>query len=945
MAQTYRLILSDQFAEDEYQFRNNSRAIKDLAKIKRQLATTGTNNFKDLHRVGDCWTIRAGEGRRLLVRASETHIELVRFGEHDDCYMDANRTIAAASDVARLGVARKAPPRCVECSDDTLVRLGVRRQHLASLRRCDDIGDLEALEADLGADVVLRLLDLEDSSPALVLAQHERDHSEVITDSRKSLRVMATAGAEATTSQATPDVERPSSAGESSADCHSIRPGGELPGREAEVVDLLKAVQTEVAGLKVQISRAAAGADLSSSQEPRAADPNVQDPPAVQAVQAARSRTLIQPVPSRLPNPGDPWDQPRGSDKWILRPSDRSMTRLSDRASLASLVGQASASAFIDQCLALRPGGGRVWVDDRGNAVTLLDGRDIFLGRLGTSPAVSPVGDATLLSAVGQALRAAPASTAAEIAFALRQGPHAGSTKKDVNSLLYGRPAQFVKDDSPAPRWRLREVAAGAAGGGSVTPDRATGRHDPARRNNECETYQHLVTGPEETRPVPVVETRASRPAPEQVLGLFAWQREAVATWYARGCRGIVEAVTGTGKTVVGLEAVAHAAREGHKSTVLVPSVDLQDQWASRFASFLPALSVARLGGKTGGDPACCDVTIAVVNSAIKTDLSALSSDSLLVADEVHRYGSEQFQYALRARYERRLGLTATLERSDDAVDDVLKPYFGGSILTVGFDRAIRDEVVAPFRLVMAPVGMTKDETDQYERLSRQISNGVKALRGAGALGSGGGASLVQQLGRLRGVPGRVGQAARQAESGMRERRLLLAGLEGKLDAVEELAETIGESQGTVLFTQSKEMADEAALRLREWDVAASALHSDMGVSERRAALDGLESGRLQALAAPKLLDEGIDVPTVDLGIVMTASRSRRQMVQRLGRIIRRKNDGRPVDFVILYAADTVEDPESGAHEGFFDLVGEVATNRLQLEKGWSADQLRSRTT
>ena len=938
MAEACRLVLSDQFVQDEYRFRNNSRAVKDLAKIKRQLAISGTNGFKDLHRVGDCWTIRAGEGRRLLIRASESIIELVRFGEHDDCYMDANRATARDSDVARLGAAREAPPRCVEYPEDTLLRLGVGRQHLASLKRCESVRDLEALESDLGADLVLRLLELEGSSLAVVLAEHEREQSNIPMDSRLSPKVMATTGAEAATSRVTPDAEPAVGAGESGTDCNAIRPGGELPGREAEVVDLLKAVQTEIAGLKVQISRAAAVADLSSIQDSRVADASAQDFSAEQAFERA---TPNHPVPSRSPHPGDPWDRPRGSDKWILRPSSRSMTRLSDRAGLAALVGQDRASSFIDRCLALRPGGGRVWVDDCGNAVTLLDGRDIFLGRLGTPLAESAVGNATLLSAVEQALRAAPASTAAEIIFALRQGPHASTTKKEINSLLYGRPAQFVKDGSPAPRWRLRGVAPGAGVGESVSPDRATSRHDPVR-HDERDTYQHLFAAPEHPREVQVTETKASRSAPEQVLGLFAWQREAVATWYAHGCRGIVEAVTGTGKTVVGLEAVAHAARAGHKSTVLVPSVDLQDQWASRFASFLPHLSVARLGGKSSGDPARCDVTIAVVNSAIRTDLSALSPDSLLVADEVHRYGSEQFQYALRARYERRLGLTATLERSDDAVEDVLKPYFGGSILTVGFDRAIRDKVVAPFRLVMAPVGMTKDETEQYERLSRQISNGVKALRGSGALGAGGGASLVQQLGRLRGVPGRVGQAARQAESGMRERRLLLAGLEGKLDAVEELAETIGESQGTVLFTQSKEMADEAALRLREWDVAASALHSDMGVPERRAALDGLESGRLRALAAPKLLDEGIDVPTVDLGIVMTASGSRRQMVQRLGRIIRRKNDGRPVDFVILYAADTVEDPESGAHEGFFDLVGQVATNRLQLEEGWSADQLRS---
>lgn len=113
-----------------------------------------------------------------------------------------------------------------------------------------------------------------------------------------------------------------------------------------------------------------------------------------------------------------------------------------------------------------------------------------------------------------------------------------------------------------------------------------------------------------------------------------------------------------------------------------------------------------------------------------------------------------------------------------------------------------------------------------------------------------------------------------------------------------------------------------------------------MNEHERRQAIDDLATGRVRALSAPELLDEGIDLPSVDLGIVMTGSNSRRQMVQRLGRVIRRKDDGRPVNFVILFAEDTIEDPTSGVHEGFFDLVGDVASNQLVLESGWTTNDI-----
>ncbi|MAS54693.1 MAG: hypothetical protein CMJ44_08735 [Pimelobacter sp.] len=190
-------------------------------------------------------------------------------------------------------------------------------------------------------------------------------------------------------------------------------------------------------------------------------------------------------------------------------------------------------------------------------------------------------------------------------------------------------------------------------------------------------------------------------------------------------------------------------------------------------------------------------------------------------------------------------------------------------------------------------------------------------------------------------MSGHVGSAARTVESAMRVRRRLLAGLEGKLDAIEELAELIDASEGSLIFTETKEMAEEAAARLREWDVPAAALHSSMDERERRQNLDSFGAGTLRALSAPKMLDEGIDVPHADLGIVMTASRSRRQMIQRLGRVIRRKAAGVTVNFVVMYGADTVEDPEDGAHEGFFDLLLDVSDEPLALEPGWSASEIR----
>ena len=89
--------------------------------------------------------------------------------------------------------------------------------------------------------------------------------------------------------------------------------------------------------------------------------------------------------------------------------------------------------------------------------------------------------------------------------------------------------------------------------------------------------------------------------------------------------------------------------------------------------------------------------------------------------------------------------------------------------------------------------------------------------------------------------------------------------------------------------------------------------------------LEDFRTGRTRVLAAPKVLDEGIDVPEADVGIIVAASRSRRQMIQRMGRIIRPKTDGRSASFFVLYVRETAEDPKLGAHSSFLSEMNDNA--------------------
>lgn len=296
----------------------------------------------------------------------------------------------------------------------------------------------------------------------------------------------------------------------------------------------------------------------------------------------------------------------------------------------------------------------------------------------------------SLADDIEQVLHAAPGSTAREITRLLASRR---LTKADVNSTLYRNRSRFVSSGDSPPTWRCR-----------------------------CT----LAPPPRPQLPLASGWTRHA-PCP-----LYAWQLEALQAWEAQGHRGVVEAVTGTGKTMVGLVAVRERLSSGAKAAILVPSIPLQSQWQALVQELCPAARVGLLGGGGRGDLANLDVLIAVANSARTKELGNAGPGALVVVDECHRFGSETNQLALEPQFERRLGLSATHERGDGGNEAWLEPYFGRTCFRMGYERAIHDDVTAHFSVTLVGVAMPPQERVLYDQLSDRCDRAMKRLRQGG---------------------------------------------------------------------------------------------------------------------------------------------------------------------------------------------------------------------
>jgi RNA polymerase primary sigma factor len=389
----------------------------------------------------------------------------------------------------------------------------------------------------------------------------------------------------------------------------------------------------------------------------------------------------------------------------------------------------------------------------------------------------------------------------------------------------------------------------------------------------------------------------------------------------------VIEAVTGSGKTDVAIAAAADALRRGRFVLVVVPPRVLMEQWHGRLTAALPEARIGRLGDSGKDLPASCDVLVATRHSAAAfRPVPPGEVGGLLIADECHGLGGATLRRAMLRQYDERLGMTATLERSDDAVTELLLPYFGGICFRYGFEQAIDDGVCAPPRVALVGVELTVDERAEYVATEQQLVNARHHLRQVQGMPIEPFGDFIAAVAHLaERDAGADGRAARDYLDAFSKRREIVAQSSGKYELLGHLANAIRDGHGALVFTETVRAANHAINRLDPL-VSIDLITGSTGRRQRRETLDRLRVRRLDAVAAPRVLDEGVDVPDANLGIVMSASRTRRQMIQRMGRILRRKQPGVAARLVIMFAKDTTEDPTNRfERDGFLDEIERIS--------------------
>jgi RNA polymerase primary sigma factor len=431
---------------------------------------------------------------------------------------------------------------------------------------------------------------------------------------------------------------------------------------------------------------------------------------------------------------------------------------------------------------------------------------------------------------------------------------------------------------------------------------------------------------------------------------LYTWQTKALGKWERSGCRGIVEAVTGTGKTMVALaawEMLSKRERPLH-TLIVVPTIELMNQWHDCFQTIFPEKRVGRIGDRFHDDFSRATVCISVINSAVaKLDklfehLRRCNAKTFLIADECHRYIDPRvFSRIRRFPFTFAMGLSATVEPFEVA-------GIGKVIFTYKFADAVRDGLVPRFDLVNSSVTLTGGEAADYERLTDKLRDQFELVKDVFSEELDGleGKAFFRKLQSMVLKPdGTQERTIVRLFSLMFQRSKISYTAERKMILAKEVALTLlneGRKKMLVFFERIKcaeevqEEVDEAEHLEREtaehlaslvtsvglnW---CRVLHSGLAREERKQTLKEFREAKVAALFVCRVLDEGLDVPEIDAALLVASTQSERQRIQRIGRALR-KGDGNKCPLIVtLFIPETTDRNVTGDDKEHFGEAADI---------------------
>ena len=334
------------------------------------------------------------------------------------------------------------------------------------------------------------------------------------------------------------------------------------------------------------------------------------------------------------------------------------------------------------------------------------------------------------------------------------------------------------------------------------------------------------------------------------------YQRQAADSFW-HGGSGVVVLPCGAGKTIVGAAAMDRADAT---TLILVTNTVSARQWKDELLR-RTTLTEDEIGEYSGAVKEIRPVTIATYQVLTlkrkgvfpHLDLLDARDWGLIIYDEVHLLPAPIFRMTADLQARRRLGLTATLVREDGREGDVFS-LIGPKRFDAPWKDIETQGWIAPADCVEVRVTLPHSERIAYATVEP-------------------------------------------------EERYRLASCTPSKDQVIERLVAKHKGEQTLVIGQYLDQLQELAAHLD-----APLITGETTVKERQRLFDAFRSGEISLLVVSKVANFSIDLPEAAVAIQVSGSYgSRQEEAQRLGRLLRPKQDGRTAHFYTVVSRDTVD--------------------------------------
>lgn len=338
---------------------------------------------------------------------------------------------------------------------------------------------------------------------------------------------------------------------------------------------------------------------------------------------------------------------------------------------------------------------------------------------------------------------------------------------------------------------------------------------------------------------------------------------------------------TGVGKTYATILCFKELdARE--EKLIIVPSVFLQEQWKAELAKHH-----------------IINWRVLVINTAIKNK----HTTGILVLDEAHKYASLErrkiFDLVSFTNGKKVIGLTATMERQDNL--HYIVENYSPVIFRLGVKEALSKDLTPDFIIYNLPVRLTNAEKTIYSNLDKSFGHffGFFSNDFDEAI------ACVKSPSRRRVHSESTGVDLRTVNlntinfsRAMGKRKSFLHNLPEKLKVIKEIVEKF---KGKKIITFSELVKTTTALKK---EIPNSKVYYATDKKEKKEKLiEDYKNSKFMVLHTAKALDEGADIPDIEIGIIHSSTSTKLQTTQRNGRILRKIGNKIPI-IINLYVED-----------------------------------------